>query len=87
MKLADALLKMRIWRCTGTVARNLGVSPSALAMASSRLERRGLARCDDVRHIRGRSGRPYRVFVAVQKDRVPPQGEEVSRKEKLDPAS
>jgi len=75
MNLGKELLKMRIWRSTGHLARKLGVSHSLLAMTSSRLVTRGLAVCDDVRRIRGRSGRPYRVFVAVLKDKIPQQEE------------
>lgn len=75
MNLGKELLKMRIWRSTGQLAYKLGVSHSLMAMTSSRLVNRGLAKCEDVRRIRGRPGRPYRVFVAVLKDKIPQQEE------------
>mgnify|MGYP003558839003 FL=1 len=85
MNLGKELLKMRIWRSTGHLARKLGVSHSLLAMTSSRLVSRGLAVCDDVRRIRGRSGRPYRVFVAVALEKRNKEPEEISVQVKLDP--
>ena len=63
---ASKLLKMRRWRCTKTVALDLGVTQQAISMASTRLERRGLAKLESIRRMKGRSGRPYRVFVATR---------------------
>ena len=85
MNLAKQLLKMGDWRCTRKQADLLGVTIQALSMASTRLERKGLAVCEDRRLIinKGITGRPFRVFRAVKNPRLQ-EPMEVSMKVKLD---